>query len=172
MKTPRTGLALLGVIALAPAGFVFCTPKAEPVQPEPAAPTWSVVPEKPEPEPEPKPAPESKPVADVASVPAAPATPPKPLRSTKGMSCTALDKAIERDLATRTCTTDADCTAGNRSCGCSVPLSTHAKAQLDADSAAFQARGCDRVGPPRPCASCPMPPEVTCASGACTERTR
>lgn len=165
MKTPWTGLALLGAIALAPGGFVFCTPKAEP---EPAVPEPSMPASATSAVTAPATAPEAQPETEPA--PPKPSAPPATLRSTKGMSCAALDKAIDRDLETRSCTTDGDCTAGNRACGCSVPLSTNAKAQLDTDSAAYRARGCDRVGPPRPCASCPMPPEVMCASGTCAAK--
>ncbi|MFO0670509.1 MAG: hypothetical protein U0235_12920 [Polyangiaceae bacterium] len=115
------------------------------------------------------PAPEASSV--VASAPAAVSAPPSGVVSSfvhPPETCAELDAAIDAAFRVRSCRTDADCTNRSVYCGCATPVAKVIAGRIDDLQKKWSARRCQQAGPPRPCATCPLPPVPTCASGVCT----
>jgi hypothetical protein len=112
---------------------------------------------------------ETIPPADAAPPPEPPAA-PEPLAPYKGplpQSCRELDRALDGAFDDRACTTDADCATAARDCGCAGPIARRAVPKFEATREAYRKKDCAHRGPPRPCASCPVPPRTACKAGQC-----
>jgi hypothetical protein len=81
--------------------------------------------------------------------------------------CPAIEKALQKQFADRACATDRDCTNAAAYCGCGGAIARRAIPKLTALEHAMEQKKCYQRGPPRPCATCPPPPERRCARGAC-----
>jgi hypothetical protein len=81
--------------------------------------------------------------------------------------CASLQKAIEKGVMDRSCKGDDDCANFAQHCGCAEAVSKAVVPTLQALKERERALDCYSKTPPRPCATCPPPPERHCVTGTC-----